>query len=162
MFAIVHNHSRFTVLLLGTSFFLCPFLISAGLAGGIANRIAESVPAQIPEVITGGKWRKGNVAGYYRAMVVLPEAGTTAQKSGRAEVLIQWIGKLDGAYRFRILRTVNIKEVSKESLQHAFLSMDTLKDNEMTLLVSSFDAKQNRDISISVKATLPGQYRSGK
>ncbi len=163
MFAIVHTQFRYSTILMATSFVFLPiFLATTSFAGGMASQIAEAVPAQIPEMITGGKWRKGNIQGYYRAMVVMPENGNTSKTTGNAEVLIQWIGKEEGAYRSKIFKTVNVKEVSRKSLQHAFLSMDTLKDNEMTLLVSSYDEKRNKDISISVKATMPGEYRPGK
>ncbi len=129
-------------------------------SGLLAQKIAASVPAEIPEMITGGKWRKGNIGGFYRAMVILPNTKIETTQKRSASVVIQWIGKEDGSSLSKVFKSVNLPEVSHKKLQYAYLSMDTLKDNEMTLLVSSFDAEKNKDIAISFKATLPGEYKS--
>ncbi len=169
MFVLSHRHPRLVSLLisftriLGVYFFILmgqSFADTSLTENGAAQKIAESVPAEIPEMITGGKWRKGNIGGFYRAMVILPNAKVETEKKGSASVVIQWIGKEDGASRSKVFKSVNLAEVSHKELQYAYLSMDTLKDNEMTLLVSSFDAKKNKDVAISFKATLPGEYKS--
>ena len=80
----------------------------------------------------------------------------------KAEVFIQWIAYENGKTSAKIVKTVSIKEFNEKQLRHAFLAMDTLKDNEMTLLVTSYDEHNDKDISVSVKATVPGKYEASK
>lgn len=155
---------------------ICTF---ANMAKADGSDVVSSLPAQIPEIVTGGKWKNGDIGGVYRAVVVLSKP--TPKKSGllakaskvssagvannpaterKAEVFIQWIA--NGKTTSKIVKTVSIKEFNEKQLRHAFLAMDTLKDNEMTLLVTSYDENKDKDVSISVKATLPGKYESTK
>ncbi len=160
---------------------LAPVLAVSSIARADSSDIANSLPAQIPEILTGGSWSNGTVGGVYRAVVVISDApvqttslaeksqkvsSTTSNGKGKpaterkAEVFIQWISHEKGKANSKIVKTVSIREFNEKQLRHAFLAMDTLKDNEMTLLVTSYDEGSDKDISISVKATTPGKYES--
>ena len=161
-----------------------PVIASLSVAraeNGNSNDLVSSLPAQIPEILTGGSWTNGSVGGVYRAVVVLSKSKnsksallnkavankpSTVENSTagerKAEVFIQWIAYGTGKATAKIVKTVSIKEFNEKQLRHAFLAMDTLKDNEMTLLVTSYDENSDKDVSISVKATTPGQYTSAK
>lgn len=145
-----------------------------------SSDVANALPAQIPEIVTGGSWKNGNIGGVYRAVVVLSKADTAKsdllskasdgkpmdnnsdkRPARKAEVFIQWIAN-DGSKNSKIVKTVSVKEFNEKQLRNAFLAMDTLKDNEMTLLVTSYDEEKDKDVSISVKATAPGKYVPAK
>jgi hypothetical protein len=152
-----------------------PFIASTTMAKADSSDLVSSLPAQIPEILTGGSWTNGSVGGVYRAVVVLSKAsaqkpdlfGKTSPDSSKpaerkAEVFIQWIAYDGSKATSKIVKTVSIKEFNEKQLRHAFLAMDTLKDNEMTLLVTSYDENRDKDVSISVKATAPGKYETSK
>ncbi|MCP4936369.1 MAG: hypothetical protein GY927_19740 [bacterium] len=158
---------------------LAPVLAGSSIAKADSSDIANSLPAQIPEILTGGSWSNGSVGGVYRAVVVISKSleqktnlaaksrkvSSTTDKNKpaterKAEVFIQWISHENGKANAKIVKTVSIREFNEKQLRHAFLAMDTLKDNEMTLLVTSYDEGSDKDISISVKATTPGKYEA--
>ncbi len=158
---------------------LAPVLAGSSIAKADSSDIANSLPAQIPEILTGGSWNNGTVGGVYRAVVVMSKAQeqktNLSEKSQnisspssknkpvterKAEVFIQWISHENGKANAKIVKTVSIREFNEKQLRHAFLAMDTLIDNEMTLLVTSYDEGSDKDISISVKATTPGKYET--
>ncbi len=163
-----------------------PVFAGATLAKADSSDLVSALPAQIPEILTGGSWSNGDIGGVYRAVVVLSKkdekkpdllskagdlktgsdkkiikAGKPASER-KAEVFIQWIAYDGGKATAKIVKTVSIKEFNEKHLRHAFLAMDTLKDNEMTLLVTSYDESSDKDVSISVKATVPGKYEPSK
>jgi mevalonate kinase len=135
-----------------------------------SSDLVSALPAQIPEILTGGNWSNGDIGGVYRAVVVLSKAdgrkttpvNTPPAAERKAEVFIQWIAYENGKATAKIVKTVSIKEFNEKQLRHAFLAMDTLKDNEMTLLVTSYDETADKDISVSVKATVPGKYEPAR
>ncbi len=158
---------------------IVPFVASTSTAKADGSDIANSLPAQIPEILTGGSWTNGSVGGVYRAVVVMSKAqaskpdlsaksqtvaATTDEQKPvverKAEVFIQWISHEKGKASAKIYKTVSIREFNEKQLRHAFLAMNTLKDNEMTLLVTSYDEGSDKDIQVSVKATSPGNYET--
>ena len=154
---------------------LAPFIASTTIAKADSSDLVSSLPAQIPEILTGGSWTNGSVGGVYRAVVVLSKNSTqkpdlfskatlnrSKSSERKAEVFIQWIAYDGSKATSKIVKTVSIKEFNEKQLRHAFLAMDTLKDNEMTLLVTSYDESKDKDVSISVKATAPGKYETSK
>ncbi len=170
-------HSFATV----TTLMLIGILAGSNMAKADSADVVSSLPAQIPEIVTGGSWKNGDLGGVYRAVVVLSKADhkktgllskanadkSTPPKKSRlherkAEVFIQWIAYNKGKTTSKIVKTVSIKEFNEKQLRHAFLAMDTLKDNEMTLLVTSYDENSDKDVSVSVKATTPGKYEHSK
>ncbi|MCF6198391.1 MAG: hypothetical protein L3J67_03155 [Hyphomicrobiaceae bacterium] len=178
--AIVQNMPHQSLLAIATLMLisLCTF---SSMARADSADVVNSLPAQIPEIVTGGSWKNGNLGGVYRAVVVLSKADhkktgllskanagapATAAKpilhERKAEVFIQWIAYENGKATSKIIKTVSIKEFNEKQLRHAFLAMDTLKDNEMTLLVTSYDENKDKDVSVSVKATTPGIYEHSK
>ncbi len=164
-----------------TTMMLIFILAGSNMAKADSADVISSLPAQIPEIVTGGSWKNGELGGVYRAVVVLSKAdrkktgllskaGTDktaivqkpALHERKAEVFIQWIAYEKGKTTSKIVKTVSIKEFNEKQLRHAFLAMDTLKDNEMTLLVTSYDESRDKDVSVSVKATTPGKYEHSK
>ena len=175
MRSTVRSHLAIAALL------LAPVLAGSSIAKADSSDIANSLPAQIPEILTGGSWSNGSVGGVYRAVVVISKAqeqksglveksqkisstsGNTESKPSterKAEVFIQWISHVNGKANAKIVKTVSIREFNEKQLRHAFLAMDTLKDNEMTLLVTSYDEGRDKDVTVSVKATTPGKYET--
>ena len=171
-------------LIISATVFLLPLLVMAMAMPALASdseagRLASSLPPQIPEIVTGGKWKKGDIGGTYRAVVVMAEdrsekTGQAAKAGGgkaktahrqpqrKAQVFIQWIAYENGRANPHIVKSVSVREFNEKQLRHAFLAMDTLNENEMTLLVTSYDEKNDKDVSIKVKATAPGQYHPTK
>jgi len=181
MITISTLRSKFSSHLAVAALLLVPVMAGSSLAKADSSDIANSLPAQIPEILTGGSWTNGSVGGVYRAVVVLSKsseqkpdllsktisktpAAEKAQPSAKrkAEVFIQWISYENGKASAKIVKSVSIREFNEKQLRHAFLAMDTLKDNEMTLLVTSYDEGTDKDISVSVKATTPGNYEASK
>lgn len=177
---IAQNISHQSVLAIATLMLVSLCAVST-MARADSTDVVSSLPAQIPEIVTGGSWKNGDIGGVYRAVVVLSKADhkktgllskasadqTAAapepiQQERKAEVFIQWIAYENGKATSKIVKTVSVKEFNEKQLRHAFLAMDTLKDNEMTLLVTSYDENKDKDVSVSVKATTPGIYEHSK
>jgi hypothetical protein len=173
--------------------FILPLLALAlpARAANNGSELVKSLPAQIPEIVTGGKWSNGDIGGTYRAVVVLSDreekkpdllaksragagkknnggkniakaAGANDKPERKAEVYIQWIAYENGKARPHIVKTVSVREFNEKQLRHAFLAMDTINENEMTLLVTSYDEKTDKDIAVTVRATTPGKYKPAK
>ena len=174
-------HQKLTTRLAIAAMLFLPVVAGATLAKADSSDLVSSLPAQIPEILTGGSWTNGDVGGVYRAVVVLSKTATKKpdllsktvagkivlntkkpKAERKAEVFIQWIAYDGGKATSKIVKTVSIKEFNEKQLRHAFLAMDTLKDNEMTLLVTSYDENRDKDVSITVKATKPGEYIPSK
>lgn len=169
---IATSHSKLSYGLVVTMLLLGSIFTGSNRAHADSSDLVNSLPAQIPEILTGGSWTNGNIGGVYRAVVVLSKVSNQRQNllkktangpetlptERKAEVFIQWISYANGKATAKIVKTVSIKEFNEKQLRHAFLAMDTLKENEMTLLVTSYDENSDKDVSISVKATAPGKY----
>lgn len=117
-----------------------------------AATLASAVPAQIAEVVSGGTWSEGESSGVFRAIVVSPYAG------GSANVIVQMVAldKADAAPK--VVRTVLVKEVAEKQLANAFLAMDAETENEMTLIVTAYGAESEQDTSMHVKFDNSGKY----
>ena len=57
-----------------------------------------------------------------------------------------------------------IKEVNDQKLANASIEIEgeESKDNEITIVVSSYDFEADKDITLSVKGTAPGKYAMAK
>lgn len=130
----------------------------AGVQAADSVKIAEGLPAEISEVVSGGSWSEGDTGGSYRAMVIMGQEG----KQFAAHVYLQWVSfdKQTGAPK--IMKNIPIKEVRDQQLQNAFIFLETEKDNEAKLSITSYDPVADKDISIQVLATVPGKYSIGK
>ncbi len=120
------------------------------------GKIVANVPAEISQIISGGSWKNDKNNGFYRTIVVnsgdKPDNLTT-------HVYIQWLEVKKGRPHPKILKSMAIKEVGEKKLSNAFADADGEKENEIVVLVSSYDAKNDKDIEIWVKATQPGEYK---
>jgi polyisoprenoid-binding protein YceI len=118
------------------------------------DQIVQTMPIDIPEVISGGGWQAEGVNGVYRAVVVITPA---ASGSAAARVYIQWIGlKADGSAP-QIIKSTPLPGL--DQITNAQLSIDAEKDNEATFVVTSYDSKTQKPQFAAFKATLPGDVK---
>lgn len=137
-------------------------LLTVSASGAVAQGLARSpdamvqaLPAEIPEVISGGGWQDGGLAGIYRGIIVMTQ-GTSGPE---ARVYVQWIGfKAEGGAP-QIVKTVAIKEIADRRLANAQLALEADSDNEALLVVSTFDPVSQKPNAFAFKATKPGQVQ---
>lgn len=119
-----------------------------------ALKAAAAVPPEVSEVVSGGNWSEGEQSGVYRAVVVTTSSGQTSQ----ARVVVQMLSFEKGNPTPKVAKTVPIKEVEERKLPNAFLAMDVENDNELTLIITSYDAEKDQDTSMLVKFDGAGKY----
>jgi hypothetical protein len=124
-------------------------------AGKEAEKLAAQIPPEITEVVTGGTWSEGGAEGVFRGIVVTSPAGEGA---GQASVIVQWLAMAKGGATGKVVKSVTVKEVTEKKLQNAFLALDVDNDNELTLIITSYDAQKDEDASMQVKFDSKGQY----
>ncbi len=129
-------------------------VVATGPALSQALDIAKSVPTHLSEATSGGAWTKGEQSGVYRVMSLVVPSG----ESSHSEVVVQWLQLEENKPDPTVIETIAIKEVNDQQLQGAFVTLETEKDNEATLVVSSYDPIEDKDISISIRLTEPGKY----
>lgn len=140
------------------AFALLP-LASAAAADDDA-KIVESLPPEVADVVSGGSWSEGKQGGFYRAIVVM----TGSEQSFGARVFLQWLALSESSPLPTVVATVPIKEVNDQKLANAAIEIEgeETKDNEITIIVSSYDFDADKDISLFVKGTAPGKYTMAK
>jgi hypothetical protein len=116
------------------------------------EQLVAAVPAEVPEVHTGGSWQDGNTQGVFRALAVLVPADNTTR------VYLQWIAMKQDSPLPEIVKTVPIKEIIDKKLPNAFISMEAEKEGEVIVVISSYDPASNKDQTLAFKATKPGSY----
>jgi hypothetical protein len=137
--------------------------IAAPLASAVAaddTKVIDAVVPEVAEVASGGSWSADKNAGFYRALVLM-----SGGKEGlSAHVYLQWLAFSEGSPIPTIVKTVPIKEVNDQNLANASISIEGEegKDNEITLVVSSYDIDADKDINLFVKAGQPGNYSMSK
>lgn len=119
-------------------------------------KLVDAVAPEIAEVATGGSWSVDKKGGFYRAIVLM----TGDQKSFGAHVFLQWLAFSEGSPVPTVVATVPLKEINDQKLANASISLEGEegKDNEITLVVSSYDFDADKDITLFAKATVPGTY----
>ncbi|KAB2846972.1 MAG: hypothetical protein F9K44_14370 [Hyphomicrobiaceae bacterium] len=122
--------------------------------GKSPEQVAQSVPVEVPEVITGGAWTDGKGTGVYRALVVL-----SGDKQPVSHVFLQWIAVKPDTLIPEIARTVAIKEVNDKKLPSAFIALQAEKEGEAVLIITTIDPKTNKEQTLAFKATNPGSYQ---
>jgi hypothetical protein len=123
------------------------------LAQDAPKSIAQ-VPTDVSEIVSGGNWSEGESSGVFRALVVTTTDGTSSQ----ARVTVQMLAFEKGNPLPKVAKTIPIKEVEDKKLPNAFLSMDVENDNELTLIITSYDAERDQDTSMMVKFDSAGKY----
>ncbi|MGD9868517.1 MAG: hypothetical protein AB7U38_11020 [Hyphomicrobiales bacterium] len=128
--------------------------VASGAGAADSDKIAEGLPPEISEVVSGGSWAADDTGGTYRAMVIMGHEGQTFA----AHVFVQWVAfdKKTGAPK--VVSTLPIKEVREQQLQNAFVFIEAEKDNEAKVSISSYDPVADKDISIIAVATAPAKY----
>jgi hypothetical protein len=123
-------------------------------------KIVASVPTEVADVVTGGSWSADKQGGFYRAFVIMN--GT--QETFSARVFLQWLALSETNPVPTVVATVPIKEVNGQKLANASIEIEgeESKDNEITIVVSSYDFEADKDINLFVKGTAPGKYTMAK
>ncbi len=119
-------------------------------------KLIDAVAPEVAEVATGGSWSADKQGGFYRAIVLM----TGDQKSFGAHIYLQWLAFTETSPIPAIVKTVPIKEINDQGLANASIALEGEegKDNEVTVVVSSYDLDEDKDISLFVKAGQPGTY----
>ena len=123
-------------------------------------KIVAGVPTEVADIVTGGSWSADKQGGFYRAFVIMN--GT--QETFSARVFLQWLALSETTPIPTVVATVPIKEVNDQKLANASIEIEgeDSKDNEITIVVSSYDFEADKDINLFVKGTAPGKYSMAK
>ena len=123
-------------------------------------KIVETLPPEVADVVTSGSWSQGKQGGFYRAIVVM----TGSEQSFGARVFLQWLALSETDPVPTIVAKVPPKEVNDQKLGNASIEIEgeESKDNEITIIVSSYDFEADKDITLYVKGTAPGKYAMAK
>ncbi|MGA8689442.1 MAG: hypothetical protein WB662_05920 [Methyloceanibacter sp.] len=86
-----------------------------------------------------------------------------AQNFG-AHVYLQWLALSNDNPIPTVVKTVPVKEVNDQKLANAAIELqgEENKDNEITIIVTSYDFDADKDITLFVKGGLPGTYSMEK
>jgi hypothetical protein len=116
---------------------------------------AGQVPTDVSEVVSGGNWSEADKSGVFRAVVVTT---TAVGQPSQARVIVQMLAFEKGNPLPKVAKTISIKEIEEKKLPNAFLAMDVENDNELTLIITSYDAEKDQDTSMMVKFDNAGKY----
>jgi 2-oxoglutarate dehydrogenase complex dehydrogenase (E1) component-like enzyme len=136
-------------------------LILAFLAAGApaasaqeSPNIAAKVPAEVTEVITGGNWSKDDVSGVFRAIAVTTPNGDGTQ----VDVIMQMLALGKGNATPKVTKTILVKEIAEKKLANALLDMNVENDNELTLIITSYDQKKDEETVLQLNFDSTGKY----
>ena len=134
--------------------------LASAAAQGDDAKIVASVPTEVADILTGGSWSADKQGGFYRAFVIM--SGT--QETFGARIFLQWLALSETSPIPTVVATVPIKEVNDQKLANASIEIEgeESKDNEITIVVSSYDFDTDKDITLFVKGTAPGKYTMAK
>jgi hypothetical protein len=149
-----------TIILRVTALLALSLVPLAAAAADDDTKLVESISPQVADVVTGGSWSADKKGGFYRAFVIMSGEG----QSFGAHVYLQWLALANDSPLPSVVKTVPVKEVNDQKLANASIELDAEenKDNEITVIVSSYDFEADKDISLFVKAGLPGTYAMTK
>lgn len=119
-----------------------------------AEKSAAAIPTDVSEIVSGGNWSEGETSGVFRAVVITSSVGQSSQ----ARVIVQMLAFEKANPLPKIVKTIPVKEVEEKKLPNAFLAMDVENDNELTLIITSYDAEKDQDTSMLVKFDGTGKY----
>ena len=133
---------------------------ASALAADDDAKIVEGLPPEVADVVTGGSWSEGKQGGFYRAIVVM--SGT--EQSFGARVYLQWLALSETDPVPKIVATAPIKELNDQKLGNASIEIEgeETKDNQITIIVSSYDFDADKDITLYVKRHSARQICHGK
>jgi hypothetical protein len=136
-----------------------PALALAAISPAAAQdelKLVESVPAEIAELTTGGSWTANGDGGFYRAFVVMSGEGDDFG----ARVYLQWLMIADDSPAPKVVKTLPVAEINEQGLDNASIEIESEEgeDNRSTLVVSSYDFENDKEILLLVQAEEPGKY----
>ena len=119
-------------------------------------KLVESIPPEVAEIVTGGGWTEGKQNGFYRIFVLM----TGEEDKFGAKLYLQWLAVSEDKPEPAVLKTVPVAEINDRNLENAAIDIDgeATKENEIALVVSSFNFQAKKDIYLRVTASLPGKY----
>lgn len=137
-----------------------PLLLSSPAFAEDDLKLVESIPPEVADIVTGGSWSDGKAGGFYRAFVIMSGEG---EKFG-AKVYLQWLAISDESPIPSVLKTVPVAEINEQGLANAAIDIEgeETKDNQILLMVSSYDFENDKDILLLVQAEGPGTYSMKK
>lgn len=100
---------------------------------------AKGTPVSIHTVQTGGSWESGKQEGFYRVVVV---AGGFEHVIAR--LYVQWIATDQDEREYKLVRTVEVKDVGVASVISVAPKFSTGGPWTMALTISRRDGKQER------------------
>lgn len=116
--------------------------------------VAANVPAEISEVISGGNWSQGDTTGIFRAIAVTKQNGDNTH----ANVIVQMLAFDKAAPAPKVVKTIFVKEVADKKFPNAFLAMNVENDNELTLIVTSYDQDSDQQTVLQLHFDGTGKY----
>jgi hypothetical protein len=119
-------------------------------------KLVESVPAEVADVVTGGSWTTNGDGGFYRAFVVMSGEGDDFG----ARIYLQWLMIADDSPAPKVVKTLPVAEINEQGLDNASVEIDSEEgeDNRITLVVSSYDFENDKEVLLLVQAEEPGKY----
>lgn len=119
-------------------------------------KLVESVPAEIAELVTGGSWVANGDGGFYRAFVVMSGEGDDFG----ARLYLQWLSISEESPIPKILKTLPVAEINEQGLENATIEIEGEEgeDNRITIIVSSYDFENDKEILLLVQGEEPGKY----
>lgn len=119
-----------------------------------AKAIAEAIPTEVAQLLTGGFWKTGDKTGIYRAVVI----NSTISDKPTVDVFIEWLSISEGAKRPKLVKSLSVKEVQQRNFSNAFVFMEGNEETKMTYIITSFDPEKEEENQLWLKATTPGKY----
>lgn len=113
--------------------------------------LATAVPVEVAEIAAGGSWTDAGKIGTYRVVVVV----TGPADAQKAHVVVQWLGMKPEGGPTEVVKSADIKEVTDANLSNAQVSLEAEHEDEVTILVTSYDADAKPTV-VAFKAAKPG------
>jgi hypothetical protein len=112
-----------------------------------ADNLVDILPTEIADAVTDGSWPADKECGFYRAIVAM--TGTTEKDFG-AHVFLRWLTLSETNPVPKVMATVPVNDVNDQKLANvqSILRGKESKDNEITIIVSSYDFDDGQRTSL--------------
>jgi hypothetical protein len=123
----------------GAALMMLLLAVSGVRAQDFAINDAKGTPVSVHTVQSGGSWESGKQEGFYRVVVV---AGGFEHVIAR--LYVQWIATDQDEREYKLVRTVEVKDVGVASVISAVPKFSTGGPWSMALTISRRDGKQEK------------------